>query len=383
MSKPALIEALREEIVQKGPIPFARFMAQALYHPEQGYYTASDGQIGWKGDYYTSSTLHPVFGELIAKQLLQMARLLGPPDAPFSVLEMGAGKGTLCGDILAFIQREAPEHFARLRYHIIETSGPLRLRQQARISFPQVVWENQIPASFNGVIFSNEFLDALPVHRLKVGPAPPTEIYVDWQWEGFVEVDGPPSSARLVAYLDHLGLPFDRPATLEINLAAQDWMRDAGRALQRGFVLTIDYGHPAEDLYNTRRTRGTLLCYHQHTAHENPYIHVGEQDITAHVDFTTLARTGRKAGLACLGFTDQTHFLMGLGMGDRMTAVADQMETSDAARREFAAMKALMAPSQMGKIFKVLIQGKGVPADLSLDGLQFRPFFKDALGLDG
>ncbi len=385
MSKPALIEIIRNEIAQNGPIPFARFMAQALYHPEYGYYTTSDRQIGWAGDYYTSSTLHPVFGELIAKQFLQMERILGLDGAPFSILEMGAGKGTLCSDILNFIQRESPDVFKRLQYRIIETSGPLRLRQQAQLSprfSSQVSWEHRIPTRFNGVIFSNEFLDALPVHRLKVDATSLREIYVDWQTDRFVEVEGAPSSARLTAYMDRLGLHFDRPVTLEINLQALDWMRDVGMALQRGFVLTIDYGYPAEEIYSPRRERGTLLCYHRHTAHENPYLHLGEQDMTAHIDFTSLAWAGREAGIEGLGFTDQTHFLMGLGITKRMAAVADQMAESDAAKAEFLAMKELMAPAQMGKTFKILIQGKAIPADVALDGLQFKPFFKDVLGGD-
>jgi len=385
VSKPALIEALRNEIAQNGPIPFARFMEQALYHPEHGYYTASDSQIGWGGDYYTSSTLHPLFGELIAQQLLQMEDLLCQDGEPFSVLEMGAGRGTLCGDILTYIQQKAPDVFGRLQYQIIEKSDPLRRLQQARL-WPrfssQATWGSDVPTPFEGVILSNEFVDALPVHRLRGAPASLREIYVDWQAGHFTEIEGPLSSPHLRDYVQRLDLQFDQPVTLEINLEALDWMRNVGRALKRGWIVTIDYGYPAKEIYTTRRARGTLLCYHRHTAHEDPYIHIGEQDMTAHVDFTSLAWAGREVGLSFLGFTDQTHFLMGLGVTERMAAVADQMDNSEVAREGFLAMKKLMAPDQMGKTFKVLIQGKAIPDRVVLDGLRFRPFFQGVLDLD-
>jgi SAM-dependent MidA family methyltransferase len=377
MSKPELVAAIREEILAKGPIPFARFMESALYHPEYGYYSSPGEKIGWKGDYYTSSSVHPVFGELIGRQLIQMDAALGEKE--FTVVEVGAGKGTLCYDILNSIRKEAPDFFARLRYVIVEGSRALREKQVAWLSslFPKALrWEEEIPSELIGAVLSNELLDAFPVHRLRVAEDAIQEIFVDWKEERFDEVLKPPSSPELPAYLARLDLQFDRPVELEINLRALAWIGRVARALRRGYVITIDYGYPAEALYSVRRPKGTLLCYYKHTANEEPYLHVGEQDITAHIDFTSLAKAGEEEGLSLIGFTDQTHFLMGLGIAQRMEAPANQMDRSPEARQEFLAMKQLMAPEKMGKIFKILIQGKKIPAEIQLDGLQFRPFFK-------
>jgi SAM-dependent MidA family methyltransferase len=377
MSKPQLVAVIREEIASGGPIPFVRFMESALYHPEYGYYTSPGEKIGWKGDYYTSSSVHPVFGELLGRQLIQMGSSLG--EEPFTVVEVGAGKGTLCWDILNFVRKEAPGFFDRLQYVIVEGSRALKEKQMAWLSpsFPKhLLWKAEIPSNLTGVVLSNELLDAFPVHRLRVDAASIQEIYVDWKDGRFVEVVDSPSSPALSAYLSRLDLRFSRPVELEINLRALEWIREVARALHRGYVVTIDYGHPAEALYAPQRLKGTLLCYYKHTANENPYLHVGEQDMTAHVDFTSLARTGEEGGLSLLGFTDQTHFLMGLGIAQRMEGVANQMERSPEARQAFLAMKQLMAPEKMGRVFKVLIQGKEIPAEIRLDGLQFKPFFK-------
>lgn len=377
MSKPELVAAIREEIAARGAIPFARFMELALYHPQYGYYTSPGEKIGWKGDYYTSSSVHPVFGELLGRQLIQMVSAL--EEREVTLVEVGAGKGTLCYDILNFIQREAPEFFSRLRYVIVEGSRFLKEKQIAWLSplFPkQLRWEEEIPSDLIGVVLSNELLDAFPVHRLRVASDSIQEMYVDWKDDRFAEILSPPSSSELPAYLNRLDLHFDRPAELEINLRALEWIRRAARALRRGYVITIDYGYPAESLYSARRPKGTLLCYYQHTANDDPYLHVGEQDITAHVDFTSVAKAGEEEGLSLIGFTDQTHFLMGLGIAQRMEGPSAKMNESPEARQEFLAMKQLMAPEKMGKIFKILIQGKKIPSGIQLDGLQFQPFSK-------
>ena len=377
MSKGHLIAAIREEIAKNGPIPFVRFMELALYHPEYGYYMSSGEKIGWKGDYYTSSSVHPVFGELLGRQLIQMGSALG--EDLFTIVEVGAGKGTLSSDILNFIRKEAPLLFARLQYVIVERSLALKEKQIAWLSplFPtQLRWEDEIPQKLTGAVLSNELLDAFPVHRLRVAADSIQEIYVDWKDDRFMEVFNSPSTPELSAYLARLDLHFDRPLELEINLRALEWIQSVAESLRRGYVITVDYGYPAESLYSARRPKGTLLCYYKHTANEEPYLHVGEQDITAHIDFTSLAKAGEERGLSLIGFTDQTHFLMGLGIAQRMEAPADKMEESPEARQEFLAMKQLMAPEKMGKVFKILIQGKNIPSKIQLDGLQFQPFFK-------
>lgn len=379
MSKPELIAFIRDEIQRRGPIPFARFMEEGLYHPTFGYYSSPGEKIGPLGDYYTSSSVHPVFGELLAKQLHQMFLSLGEGESGSTLVEVGAGKGTLCFDILGAFRREAPSFFSRLDYLIIEKSPALRALQQQRLKplFPnQVRWEEAVPDHFVGVLFSNELLDAMPVHRLRVDQQTVQEIYVDWKEDRFVETLGPPSTPRLLDYLKKIEVQFDRPAEIEINLHAVDWMRQIGQSLTRGYIVTIDYGYPAEVLYTSRRPKGTFLCYYRHQANENPYDHVGEQDMTAHVDFTSLAKAGEEAGLSVVGFTDQTHFLMGLGIAQRMEPYAMKMDESEEAKKQFLAMKQLMAPDRMGRVFKILIQGKNIPPDPRLDGLQFKPFFK-------
>ncbi len=384
MSKPELIIAIKEEIARKGPIPFVRYMEMALYHPRYGYYASPGEKIGWKGDYYTSSSVHPVFGELIAKQMLQMLAVcsqgdVSNPQETFTIVEMGAGKGTLCFDILNYIKREVPAVFDRLQYVIIEESRWLRDKQTEwlrPVFSGRIRWEDEIPSDLVGVVFSNELLDAFPVHRLRVKEDTIEEICVDWENGSFVEVLRPPSSPRLRRYLSRLDVRFERATELEINLRARDWMRQMGQALSQGFVMTIDYGYPAEELYSPRRPKGTFLCYHQHKTNEEPYVRVGEQDMTAHVDFTSLKRCGEEVGLSCLGFTDQGHFLMGLGIAEKMAGPADRMDQSPEARKTFLAMKRLMAPGEMGKVFKILIQRKNLPGDVRLDGLQFKPFFR-------
>ncbi len=375
MSKPPLVAVIRDEIAQRGPMPFIRFMEMALYHPEYGYYTSCGEKIGWKGDYYTSSMVHPAFGELIARQLAQMDCILGCKT--FTVVEMGAGKGTLCFDIVRFLQKEFSELFNRLQYVIVEKSGWLKARQQEWLGplFPgRVSWRESVPSQLEGVVFSNELLDAFPVHRLCVGPETFKEIFVDWKQGCFVEALADPSTPRLQQHWREVGVHFDRPVQVEVNLNALHWMKEVGEALHRGFVLTIDYGYPKEALYTPMRARGTFLCYFRHTVNENPYEHIGEQDMTAHVDFTSLAKVGSEAGLCLLGFTDQAYFLMGLGIAQKMEEAANQMALSKEAASDFLAMKQLMDPRRMGRVFKVLIQGKSVPGEIRLNGLQFRPY---------
>ncbi len=372
MSKPELIKEIKNEITQNGPIPFVRFMAQALYHPKYGYYTGSGDKIGWKGDFYTSSTVHPVFGELLAKQCIQMKDEIG--DVPLTIVEAGAGKGTLCQDILTLLSKEYPDVFKHCQYIIIESSPFFKELQQKRLCSTfsdHVSWASSIPQNLKGILFSNELLDAFPVHRLRVEKENIQEIFVDWQENRFVEILQPPSTPKLLSYLNRLGVSYKQSAELEINLKALDWMTEAGKALLKGFVITIDYGYPASQLYSPRRAKGTFLCYQKHQSNENPYTRIGEQDMTAHIDFTSLADQGKKVQLDPIGFTDQMHFLMGLGIAQRMEGPAKNMFESEEAKKEFLAMKHLMDPAGMGQTFKVLVQAKNITARQALDGLQY------------
>ena len=364
----------------EGAIPFVRFMTLALYHPEYGYYTSSREKIGLAADFDTSPSIHPIFATLLAKQIIQMAQSLDCE--VISLIEFGAGDGTLCRGILDFIQESAPALFCKIVYIIIETSPSFRSRQRDRLlpAYAQVVqWKDEMPERVIGIVLSNEFVDALPAHRLRVENSTLKEVYVTLKNNLFSEVLGAPSDPALLAYFNRLCLPngsFD----LEINLLALDWMQKISLGLQKGFVITIDYGYPEKQLYSPLRKRGTFLCYYKHTVNENPYQHIGEQDMTTHIDFTALARVGKEGGLSVIGFTDQTGFLMGLRIDQEMQRYADQMEESDEARRHFLAMKELIAPDKMGRPFKVLIQGAEIPEDIKLAGLTFKAFPKNVLG---
>ncbi len=382
MSNPKLSALIQDEIIKQGAIPFVRFMDLCLYHPEFGYYSSPREKIGPKGDYYTSLSVHPIFAKLVAKQILQMAIALQCGTDKITLFEFGAGEGTLCEGILDFLQKSAPDIFSRTTYIIIEKSPSFQARQKERLIpiYPTtVLWMDQMPQNQTGIVLSNEFVDALPVHRIQFSNQSLKEVYVNWNDDRFVEQLDKPSSPALVSYFDKIAIQSEEPFDCEINLAGLDWMREVGQALKKGFVLTIDYGYPAHQLYTPARKRGTLLCYYKHTVCENPYDHIGEQDMTSHIDFTSLAKVGEEAGLSLTGFTDQTHFLMGLGIAQEMQVAADKMSEGEEEQKNFLAMKELMAPNKMGKVFKIMIQGKNVPTSETLDGLTFRAFAKDCL----
>jgi SAM-dependent MidA family methyltransferase len=383
---PELVVAITDEIAASGPVTFARFMELALYHPQFGYYTSSSAageRIGLSGDYYTSPDLHPVLGQALARQIAQVDALLGHPN-PFTIIEMGPGKGVLALDVLRAL-RTAPERLSeRLTYHLIERSPALQAAQRqvltasadavgAKVSWLETPHALD-PDSVVGVLLSNELVDAFPVHRIRVEDGAAKEIYIQQDEGGFREVLGPLSTSELSAYLARLadcGIVLADGHTAEINLLAIRWMKDVARMLGRGVAITIDYGHTAADLYGPDRSRGTLLCYRQQMASENPYEWVGLQDMTAHVDFTTLATVGEEAGLHLTGFTNQMSFLMGLG-------VEQTLEGLEPGSAEFQSIVQLLRPEGMGRTFKVLVQHKGLPQP-ELDGLRYRPFFGAAL----
>ena len=263
-----------------------------------------------------------------------------------------------------------------------------RLREltDAGLSVAWVPDLDAIPAdSITGVFLSNELVDAFPVHRVVKRPLGLREIYVAWapepsplEGEGrvrgrFVEIEAPPCSSALEAYFARLGISLEAGQQAEVNLEALEWMRQVGARLRRGLVVTIDYGHAAADLFAPARKTGTLLGYYRHTVSDSPYVRVGQQDLTAHVDFTSLALAGRDAGLEVTGFTNQLHFLINLGI--ELTFAGLDPESP-----QVAAMRELLRPDGMGTTYKILVQHKGMLAP-QLDGLRSRPYFLDALGV--
>jgi len=310
--------------------------------------------------------------------------LLGRPD-PFTVVEVGAGKGLLARDFLAACAAGTDSFYHRLRYVLIERSPAMRACQQRYLApwldSPNTVsWVNELEefptGSVTGVVFSNELVDAFPVHRIRIEQGEPKEVFVEYRdgrFEERLQVLSTPGLSESLRRLASLGVTLPEGYTTEINLDALAWMKDVARALGSGFVITIDYGHTAQDLYGPDRPRGTLLCYYSQMASESPYSRVGLQDMTAHVDFTSLAITGEEGGLHVTGFTNQMSFLMGLG-------VERTLESFEPGSSEFQSVIQLLRPEGMGRTFKILIQHKGI-TEPQLDGLRFKPFFGSALAL--
>lgn len=354
-----LVEMIKSLIRKSGPITFARFMELALYHPEYGYYSGGRARIGKEGDYYTSPSVHPAFGEVIGRFIRRAWDLVGTDD--FTVVEIGAGKGFLALDILDSIKRKDPEFYGVLCYSILELVP--RMREEERIILREhlsnVKWIDSLSSlePVTGVFISNELVDSFPFHRAVFKDGRMFEIFVTLRDDGFIEVLGEPSSPDLKAYFDGYDLGFKDGQEVEINLMAREWLLEVARSLYRGLVLTIDYGFLAPELYSPVRMKGTFRCFHKHTVNENPYLHIGEQDITAHVDFSNLIRIGESIGLNTIRYTTQGQFLVDWGILDIM----ERYSNSDiASQRSRLAIKNLFLPELMGDRFKVLIQEKGL-----------------------
>lgn len=379
-----LVAAISSEITRHGPIPFVRFMELALYHPQYGYYMrrpdgADHERIGWSGDFYTSADVHPILGRAIATQAGQMDELLGRP-TPFTIVEMGAGKGLLAKDCLAAIHANRDDFASRVRYVLIERSPAMQALQRQNLApwlhEPGLVtWIEGLdalgPQSMTGLFFSNELVDAFPVHRIQMVAGQAQELFVGYRDGRFEECLKPLSTPALNQYLQRLNPTWQDGYRTEVNLHALEWMDQVAQRIDRGFVVTIDYGHTAQDLYGPDRKDGTFLCYYQQLTGDVPYVRIGQQDMTAHVDFTSLATVGAAAGLSVTGFTNQMSFLMGLG-------VETMIGQLDPESPEFGAAIHLLKPDGMGRTFKILVQHRGIEQP-DLDGLKFKPFFGSAL----
>ena len=362
-SPTSLTAELRERIAACGGLPFAEFMAACLYHPRYGYYMTPRERIGKQGDFFTSSSVHALFGRLIARQLAQMAALLG--DGPFQVVEQGAGEGHLALDILDALAAEFPGLYARLSYTLVEVGPTSRARQARTLAAhaDHVQWCAADEWSLtSGCFLSNELVDAFPVHVVEKRGGGWQELFVvNAADNGFAEEFRAPSTPALADHFQWLGTAPIEGNRAEVNLAAPAWMRRVGARLERGFVITIDYGYPAPELYALHRRAGTLLCYRQHQADDDPYTAVGEKDITSHVDFTALQLAGAEAGLTTLWFGEQYRFLLALGFVEELLRLQAQCADEREARALRLTLKNLILPEQgMGEVFKVLVQGKGV-----------------------
>ena len=358
----ALSEILAKRIRAGGPIPFAEYMRECLYHPVHGYYSRASARRF--GDYYTSVDVHPIFGRLLARQFAEMWELLGSPRS-FVVVESGAGVGRLAGHILDFSARELPAFYTALEYVAVERSSERRAEHAARLAdhaaAGRVSSAGEIPRAISaGCIFSNELLDALPAHRVVMQHGALREIHVGFEGAGFTEVLGNPSTPALERYFHEQEITLEEGQQAEVCFEACDWIESAGRALQRGFVLTIDYGHEARALYDEHHNRGTLLAYRDHTVTENLFDAPGEQDLTSHVNFTAVDLWGRRAGLLRTGLATQSQFLVALGRGNEFADLYEPGQTEVEKLRARLLLKNLIHPEGLGGKFQVLIQHKGI-----------------------
>ena len=379
-----LVDLIRGLIRDRGPISFAEFMDLVLYHSQLGYYNSSREKIWPGGDFYTSPNVHPIFGHLIARQLCQMWEILDQP-SPFNIVEMGAGRGLLCADILDYCREHLPAFYDDVLYLLAEKSPQFEEKQRALLApfsaqgktewvSPRVLLNGGKPLV--GCLLSNELIDSFPVHLVQQERGELREIYVVNQGHSFAELLGPPSTPALEAYLRDYGTPFQEGQRGEINLRALEWVEGVNRSLHRGFVLTIDYGYEAQELYHPSRRGGTLLCYYRHTTSTDPYQRLGYQDITAHVNFSALMRQGETLGLHAAGYTEQYKFLTALGLLqdlERFEASFGRYSIPEFLKRKLA-MRNFLLPGEMGSLFKVLAQYKGL-REARLRGFQdpFRP----------
>ncbi|HEY9900767.1 MAG TPA: SAM-dependent methyltransferase [Pantanalinema sp.] len=378
MTRREALEAALEAAAADGVMTFRTFMELALYHPEGGYYTRPEMRVGAGGDFHTSPTIHPAFGQCLARQLRQLWERLGRPD-DLCLLEMGAGSGQLADQILEALAG-VRGGWKRVRYAILERSPALRERQQELLSPHKeaLTWVDSLEAlspagQWTGIVFSNELFDAFPVHRV-IGLAQGfAEIGVmrgkNGRWR---QVGIEPTTPRLAETLSRLGVTLQEGQQAEVNLDAQDWMNELGAWLGRGFLVTVDYGSEAERVYAPHRKKGTIRGFFKQMASEDPLAHPGEQDLTSDVDFTSLIAAGEGAGLRTLGVVPQGVFLTHLGIREIEKQILKGVKTTLGA--DFAAfeIRKLYQSEAMGDRFLVLVQAKGVDAGP-----------KDVIGLSG
>ncbi len=348
----ALAERIADAIRAAGGwIGFDRYMELALYAPGLGYYVAGAAKLGPAGDFVTAPELTPLFGATLARFA---TAVLEPDDA--GILELGAGTGALAASLLEALARaeRLPRH-----YYILERSPELAGRARTRLAAfgERIVWLDALPARFRGLVLANELLDALPVRIARASGAAIEEAGVgvadgglDWAYR--------PADATLRALLP----PLDPPYTTEVAPLAQALVRTLAQMLERGVALIIDYGFPAREYYHPERSAGTLMCHYRHRAHADPFFLPGLQDITAHVDFSAIARVASEGGAALLGYTSQAGFLLDCGI----TEALGGLDPADPGRYLPAAnaVQRLVSPAEMGELFKALAFGRGHSAAL-------------------
>ena len=361
----SLSEIIRAEITTSGPMPFRRFMELALYHPVLGYYASGRARVGRKGDFFTNVSVGPLFGRLLARQIVEMWERLGSP-RDFSILEQGAHDGQLAADVLGGLREFSPACFAATVVRIVEPFPVLAVRQRSRLAEfeRRVMWSSSLRDVDieAGVHLSNELPDAFPVHLVTRLSGEWRERMVIESGGRFVFADGPLTAPALREACAQIPGPLPDGAITEVNLAAREWIAEVARSIRRGFVLAVDYGFSRHEYYASWRTSGTLSAYANHRRELDPLVRPGEIDLTAHVEFTSLIESAHAAGMHAAGFTDQHHFMVGLGVAH----FADGANAAD--RRAF---QTLMHPQFMGMAFQAVCFAKGGDAATPLAGFRF------------
>jgi SAM-dependent MidA family methyltransferase len=383
----AVDQEIRDLIQQNGRITFAQFMQACLYSPRGGFYASRGNRISTH--FGTSPTSHPVFGALIARQLEQMWHLLGDPPA-FHVIEVGSGDGALAQSIVHACWRMAPR-LAQVLYYVAADYEPRWFQSPDHHTFDrdngtgdwispsrrdailgvQRVKTEGLRAFRNvvGCILCNELIDNFPVHRFAIQGGSVKEVFITSAGGNLTEVLDEPSSPRIEERLTSLGLSLTEGYRGEVNLAMEDWTDQLSRALDRGFILTIDYGQLATDLYSLQHNQGTLVCYNRHVVSSDPYQHIGQQDITCQVDFTSLMQLGDQHGLATVGYALQSQFLTNLGFSSFLDVLQTQGLSAARTALSHMAMMTLVDSEEYGD-YKVLAQVKGNGLGIELLGFE-------------
>jgi SAM-dependent MidA family methyltransferase len=339
-----VLQRIAREIYDSGGwIPFARYMELALHAPGLGYYAGGAQKFGAAGDFITAPEMGRLFGRTLARQIREL---------PFSeILELGAGSGALAATLL--------DHMKKCEYSILETSAELRERQHARLG-DRVKWLDSLPQRFRGVILANEVVDAMPVHAVAWRANGIMERGVSLKADGSLEWSERPASQDILTQAEeiHVHPPYES----EIGLIGQAWMRHLAESLEQGVAFIIDYGFPRHEYYHPQRAAGTLMCHHRHRSHGDVFLRPGNEDMTAHVDFSALARAAQEAGLEVLGYATQAQFLVNCGITD----VLGEANVENALHYAPLAAEAnkLLSPAEMGELFKVLAVGRGVKRPL-------------------
>lgn len=366
----ARTQALREKLYRicqsEGPISFARYMELCLYDPEVGYYTASSSSSGPRGDYITYPAVHRAFGRCMGRQVVEIWELMGRR-VPFFLVEVGGGRGELTRDMIGLFEEKRPELLGALKVILVDISSRLLDEQVSAISQSGVSYTAMGPegffflSPFVGCLVSNELFDAMPVHVVEVREGSLREVFVEVGPEGVREVLGEPSNERIWGYLEALDARPVEGQRFEVGLAAVEWMEKLGKVLERGCVITVDFGYSGPDAFHPRRPQGTLMAYKGHKATPNVYELPGTQDLCSHVNFSALMWAGQKVGLKPLGLVPQDRFLINLGLIEEMGLHERRRDKLTPAQfwGEKLALRRLMMPQPIQGGFQVLVQVKG------------------------